>query len=67
MGGFYVTGTYADPLLNTNGQNRILAGGTSKLDYGLSQVWVQAQQMPTALMRPISADRVRRRELDDQR
>jgi porin len=54
VGGFYVTGTYADPLLNTNGQNRILAGGTPKLDYGLSQVWVQAQQM---VYRPDASDR----------
>jgi porin len=54
VGGFYVTGTYADPLLNTNGQNRILAGGTPKLDYGQSQVWVQAQQM---VYRPDASDR----------
>jgi porin len=54
VGGFYVTGTYADPLLNTAGQNRILAGGTSKVDYGLSQVWIQAQQM---IYRPDASDR----------
>jgi porin len=54
VGGFYVTGTYADPLLNTVGKNRILAGGTSKLDYGLSQVYVQAQQM---VYRPGASDR----------
>jgi porin len=54
VGGFYVTGTYADPLLNTNGQNRILAGGTAKTDYGLSQVYVQAQQM---VWRPDGSDR----------
>ena len=30
VGGFYVTGSYADPLLNTNGQNRILSGGTAE-------------------------------------
>ena len=54
VGGFYVTGTYADPLLNTNGQNRILAGGTAKTDYGLSQVYVQAQQM---VYRPDASDR----------
>jgi porin len=54
IGGFYVTGTYADPLLNTAGQNRILAGGTSKVDYGLSQLWLQAQQM---IYRPDGSDR----------
>jgi porin len=54
VGGFYVTGTYADPLLNTAGQNRILTGGTSKVDYGLSQVWIQAQQM---VYRPDASDR----------
>ena len=54
VGGFYVTGTYADPLLNTAGQNRILTGGTSKLDYGLSQFWFQAQQM---VYRPDGSDR----------
>jgi porin len=54
VGGFYATGTYADPLLNTAGQNRILAGGSAKQDYGLSQVWIQAQQM---LYRPDSSDR----------
>ena len=54
VGGFYATGTYADPLLNTEGQNRILAGGTSKLVYGMSQVYVQAQQM---VYRPDGSDR----------
>jgi porin len=54
VGGFYVTGSYADPLLNANGQNRILAGGASKMDYGLSQVYVQAQQM---VYRPDASDR----------
>jgi porin len=54
VGGFYVTGTYADPLLNTAGQNLILAGGTSKVDYGRSQVWIQAQQM---VYRPDASDR----------
>lgn len=54
VGGFYATGTFADPLLNTNGQNRILAGGTPKLDYGQSQVWIQAQQM---VYRPDASDR----------
>jgi carbohydrate-selective porin OprB len=54
VGGFYVTGTYADPLLNTDGQNRILAGGTAKMDYGSSQIYVQAQQM---VYRPDASDR----------
>jgi carbohydrate-selective porin OprB len=54
VGGFYVTGTYTDPLLNTNGQNRVLAGGTAKMDYGLSQVYIQAQQM---IYRPDASDR----------
>ena len=54
VGGFYVTGTYADPLLNAAGQNRILAGGTPKTDSALSQVWVQAQQM---IYRPDASDR----------
>jgi carbohydrate-selective porin OprB len=54
VGGFYVTGTYADPLLNTNGQNRILFGGGPKMHYGSSEVWVQAQQM---VYRPDSSDR----------
>jgi porin len=54
VGGFYVTGSFADPLLNTNGQNRILSGGTAKTDYGSSQVWIQAQQM---VYRPDASDR----------
>jgi porin len=45
VGGFYVTGSYADPLLNADGQNRVLFGGEPKMDYGSSQVYIQAQQM----------------------
>jgi porin len=54
VGGFYATGSFADPLLNTNGQNRILSGGTAKTNYGSSQVYVQAQQM---VYRPDASDR----------
>jgi carbohydrate-selective porin OprB len=54
VGGFYDTGSYADPLLNVNGQNRILFGGPSKTNIGKSQVYVQAQQM---VYRPDSSDR----------
>jgi porin len=54
VGGFYNTGTYADPLLNTAGQNRILFGGVSKTDVGASEVYIQAQQM---VYRPDASDR----------
>jgi porin len=54
VGGFYVTGSYADPLLNTHGLNRILFGGTPKMDYSASEVWIQAQQM---VYRPDASDR----------
>jgi carbohydrate-selective porin OprB len=54
VGGFYNTGSYADPLLNANGQNRILFGGASKTDVGASQFWIQGQQM---VYRPDSSDR----------
>jgi porin len=54
VGGFYVTGSYADPLLNADGQNRILFGGEPKMDYGSSQVYIQAQQM---VYRPDASDR----------
>jgi porin len=54
VGGFYDTGRYADPLLNTNGQNRTLFGGASKMDVGLSEFYIQAQQM---VYRPDASDR----------
>jgi porin len=54
VGGFYDTGRYADPLLNANGRNRTLFGGASKMDDGLSQFYVQAQQM---IYRPDGSDR----------
>jgi porin len=54
VGGFYNTGTYADPLLNTEGGNRTLVGGSPKMDVGSSQVYVQAQQM---VYRPGESDR----------
>jgi porin len=54
IGGFYVTGSYADPLLNAAGQNRILFGGAPKMNYGASEVYAQAQQM---VYRPDSSDR----------
>ena len=55
IGGFYNTGTNADPLLNTAGQNRILAGGTAKTDVGSSELYIQGQQM---VYRPdMSSDR----------
>jgi porin len=54
VGGFYDTGRYADPLLNSNGLNRILFGGTPKMDHGVSQVYFQAQQM---VYRPDASDR----------
>jgi carbohydrate-selective porin OprB len=45
IGGFYNTGSYADPLLNTNGLNRIIYGGAPKTDVGASEIYVQGQQM----------------------
>jgi porin len=54
VGGFYDTGRYADPLLNAAGRNRVQSGGPSRTDDGLSQVYVQAQQM---LYRPDASDR----------
>jgi carbohydrate-selective porin OprB len=54
VGGFYDSGHYADPLLNVDGRNRILFGGTPKTDVGLSQFYVQAQQM---VYRPDASDR----------
>jgi carbohydrate-selective porin OprB len=45
IGGFYNTEHYADPLLNTAGQNIILAGGKAKTDVGASLLWIQGQQM----------------------
>ncbi len=53
VGGFYDSGRYADPVLNTAGRNRILFGGQSKQDDSLSQVYVQAQQ---AVYRPDASD-----------
>ena len=54
VGGFYDTGRYADPLLNASGRNRIQFGGPSRTDDGLSQIYVQAQQM---VYRPDTTDR----------
>ena len=54
VGGFYNTGRYADPLLNTYGRNRTRFGGIPMMDDGSSQVYVQAQQM---LTRPDASDR----------
>jgi porin len=54
VGGFYDTGRYADPLLNVNGRNRTLFGGASQMDDGLSEFYVQAQQM---VYRPDESDR----------
>lgn len=54
VGGFYSTGSYADPLLDAGGRNRIQFGGPAKLDAGLSQVYVQGQQM---VYRPDASDR----------
>jgi len=54
VGGFYDTGRYADPLLNTNGRNRIQFGGMPRMDTGSSLFYVQAQQM---VYRPDSSDR----------
>ena len=45
VGGFYNTGRYADPLLNTAGQNVVLFGGKPKIDIGSSLFWIQGQQM----------------------
>jgi carbohydrate-selective porin OprB len=45
IGGFYNNGHYADPLLNTAGQNRILAAGVAKTDVGASELYIQGQQM----------------------
>lgn len=54
VGGFYDTGRYADPLLNAGGRNRVQFGGPSRMDNGLSQFFVQAQQM---VYRPDATDR----------
>jgi porin len=54
VGGFYNTGRYADPLLNTAGQNRILFGGSPRMDVGASEVYAQAQQI---VYRPDGSDR----------
>ena len=54
VGGFYDTGRYADPLLNAGGRNRVQFGGPSRMDNGLSQFYVQAQQM---VYRPDATDR----------
>lgn len=54
MGGFYNTGRYADPLLNTGGRNRIQFGGPAGTDEGSSLFYFQAQQM---VYRPDSSDR----------
>jgi porin len=54
VGGFYNTGRYPDPLLNSDGRNRTLFGGASKMDVGASQFYVQAQQM---VYRPDATDR----------
>jgi porin len=45
IGGFYDTSAYTDPLLNTAGQARVLAGGKAQEDIGRSGVYLQAQQM----------------------
>jgi porin len=45
VGGFYNTGSYADPLLNADGRNRILYGGAARTDVGSSEVYLQGQQM----------------------
>lgn len=54
IGGFYDSGRYADPLLDIDGTNRIRSGGASKMDDGLSQIYIQAQQM---VYRPDISDR----------
>jgi carbohydrate-selective porin OprB len=54
VGGFYDTGSYADPLLNSDGRNRTLFGGTPKMDVGASEIYIQAQQM---VYRPDESDR----------
>ena len=53
VGGFYVTGSYADPLLNADGQNRVLFGGEPKMHYGSSEVYIQGEQM---VYRPDASD-----------
>jgi carbohydrate-selective porin OprB len=45
IGGFYDTGAYADPLLNTAGQARVLSGGAPMEHIGRSGIYLQAQQM----------------------
>ncbi|MEJ0093169.1 MAG: carbohydrate porin [Methylocella sp.] len=45
IGGFYDTGDYSDPVLNTTGENRVRFGGMAKVDHGKSGVWLQAQQL----------------------
>ena len=54
VGGFYNTGKYADPLLNAQSRNRILAGGAARMDTGAGLIYLQAQQM---VFRPDSSDR----------
>jgi porin len=55
VGGFYNTGSNADPLLNTAGQNRILFGGAPGTDVSASEVYILGQQM---VYRPdMSSDR----------
>ncbi len=54
IGGFYRSGLYADPLLNTTGRNLTLFGGKPRMDDGLSEVYAQAQQM---VYRPDASDR----------
>jgi len=59
VGGFYDTGSYADPLLNSAGQNFVVFGGTPRVDVGASEIYVQAQQMvyrPDMLIRDIICD-----------
>lgn len=45
IGAFYDTMAYTDPLLNTLGQNRLVSGGSPKMDRGKSQIWLQAEQV----------------------
>ena len=54
VGGFVNTGRYADPLLNAAGRNRILAGGSARMDLQSSLIYVQGQQM---VYRPDRSDR----------
>jgi len=54
IGGFYDTSRYVDPVLNTTNRNRLFFRGIPKMDYGRSQVYVQAQQM---VYRPDGSDR----------